>query len=161
MGSAQLLLIAGSLILLGIVSLTIYNSFGSKTDSDLYNGAYIAATGVAQSIIDQILTKSFDQNTISANVNNPNSLTAVNSLGPDAGESNVSQFNDIDDYKNYTRDDTLSVMGIFHTRVDVNYTLKMNPDQTSGTRTFTKRIDVYVTNFYLKDTLKFSYATAY
>lgn len=161
MGSAQLLLVAGGLILLGIVSLTIYNSFGSKTDSDLYNEAYITGSGVAQSIIDQILTKSFDQNTISATITNPNSLTAVNLLGPDAGESNVIQFNDVDDYKNYSRNDTLSVMGIFHSRVDVNYATKMNPDQLSGTRTFTKRIDVFVTNVYLKDTLKFSYAKTY
>lgn len=161
MGSAQLLLIAGGLILLGIVSLTIYNSFGSKTDSDLYNAAYITGTGVAQSIIDQILTKSFDQNTVSATVTDPSGLTAVNSLGPDAGETSVTQFNDIDDYKGYSRSDTLSVMGVFHTRVDVNYALKMNPDQLSNARTFTKRIDVYVSNVYLKDTLQFSYVKAY
>ncbi len=161
MGSAQLILIAGGLILLGFVSLTIYSSFGSKTDSDLYNEAYITASGVAQSIIDQILTKSFDQNTVAASVADPSALTAVASLGPDAGETNVTQFNDIDDYKNYSRNDTLSVMGIFHSQVDINYAVKMNPDQISGTKTFTKRIDVYVSNAYLKDTLRFTYAKAY
>lgn len=161
MGSAQLILIAGSLILLGFISLTIYNSFNSKTDTDLYNEAYITASGVAQSLIDQILTKAFDQNTVSASVTDPNSLTDPALLGPDAGENNVTLFNDIDDYKNYSRDDTLNVMGIFHSRVDVNYAVKLNPDQISSARTFTKRIDVYVSNVYLKDTLKFSYAKAY
>lgn len=161
MGSTQLILIAGSLVLLGFISLTIYNSFNSKTDSDLYNEAYITASGISQSIIDQILTKSFDQNTRTTSVSNPSSLTPVASLGPDPGESSVVQFNDVDDYKNYTRVDTMAVLGIFNTRVDVNYVSKMNPDQISGTQTFTKRIDVFVTNAYLKDTLKIKYATAY
>ena len=161
MGLSQLILLAGSMVLLGIISLTIYNSFNSKTDSDLYNEAYITASGIAQSIIDQILTKSFDQNTRTTSVSNPSSLTAVASLGPDAGESSVLQFNDVDDYKNYTRADTMSVLGIFNTQVDVNYVSKMNPDQISAAKTFTKRINIFVTNTYLKDTLKIKYATAY
>lgn len=161
MGLSQLILIAGSLVLLGIISLTIYNSFNSKTDSDLYNEAYITASGIGQSVFDQILTKSFDQNTVTTPVTSTSSLTAVASLGPDPGETSVLQFNDVDDYKNYTRIDTMSVLGIFNTRVDVNYVSKMNPDQISAARTFTKRIDIFVTNSYLKDTLKIKYATAY
>lgn len=161
MGLSQLILLAGSMVLLGIISLTIYNSFNSKTDSVLYNEAYITASGIAQSIIDQILTKSFDQNTRTSSVSSPSSLTAVASLGPDAGESSVLQFNDVDDYKNYTRVDTMSVLGIFNTRVNVIYVNKMNPDQISAAKTFTKKIDIFVTNSYLKDTLKIKYATAY
>ena len=161
MGLSQLILLAGSLVLLGVISLTIYNSFNSKTDSDLYNEAYITASGIGQSVFDQILTKSFDQNTVTTPVTSTSSLTAVASLGPDAGESSVLLFNDVDDYKNYTRVDTMSVLGIFNTRVDVNYVSKMNPDQISATQTFTKRIDIFVTNSYLKDTLKLKYATAY
>lgn len=161
MGLSQLILIAGSLVLLGVISLTIYNSFNSKTDSDLYNEAYITASGIGQSVFDQILTKSFDQNTVTTPVTSTSSLTAVASLGPDTGESSVLLFNDVDDYKNYTRVDTMSVLGIFNTRVDVNYVSKMNPDQISAIPTFTKRIDIFVTNSYLKDTLKLKYATAY
>ena len=55
----------------------------------------------------------------------------------------------------------MSVLGIFNTQVDVNYVSKMNPDQISAAKTFTKRINIFVTNTYLKDTLKIKYATAY
>lgn len=161
MGSAQLILLAGGLILLGAVSLTIYNSFNNKTDFELQNEAYITAASIGQSMIDKILTKSFDQKTVSHSYTVPDSLTSVGLLGPDAGETSVTSYNDIDDYKNYVQLDTLSVLGVFRTKIDINYAQKFNPDITSNARTFTKRIDVFVTNTFLKDTLKLNYGVTY
>lgn len=149
------------MVILGVLSLLIYNSTNSKTDSDLGNEAYITASGIGQSMIDQILNKSFDQKSISKTLTLPDSLTAVASLGPDSGESTVGLFNDVDDYKNFIKIDTLSVLGIFKTKVDVNYVQKFNPDVKSNVKTFTKRIDVFVTNAFLPDTLKLKYAIAY
>ncbi len=161
MGSAQLILLAGGLILLGAVSLTIYNSFNNKTDFQLQNEAYITASSIGQSMIDRILTKSFDEKTISHSYTVPDSLTAVGSLGPDAGEASVAAYDDVDDYKNYIKLDTLSVLGVFRTKVDINYAQKFNPDITSNVKTFTKRVDVFVTNTFLKDTLKLNYGVTY
>jgi len=160
MGTAQFIMLAGGLLLLVFLSLTFYSSFRSKTDIDLYNEALITGTAIGQSIIDEITTKSFDKKTVTKSYTVPDSLTAVGLLGPDIGESSSNQFNDVDDYKNFVRFDTLA-MGIFRTKVNVNYASKMNPNQISASRTFSKRIDVSVWNKYLQDTLKLNYIITY
>lgn len=161
MGTQQIILVIGGMVLLGLLALTFYNSYNSKTDLDIYNEAIISASGIGQSIIDEIQAKAFDQNTVSHSVNNASQLTAVGLLGPDAGESSPANFNDIDDYKNYVRFDTLNTLGVFKTQVDVNYAVELNPDQISSVRTFSKRINVFVTNNYLKDTLKLNAVSTY
>jgi hypothetical protein len=82
-------------------------------------------------------------------------------MGKDGGESVSTQFDDIDDYNNHTRTDTLNRMGTFNTKVLVYYIDKSNPETKSLTRTFTKRIDVNITNFSLPDTLTFSHIIGY
>ncbi len=161
MGSAQIILLMGSLILLVLLSLNFYSSYRSKSELDIYSQALITGTGIGQSIIDEIQTRAFDQKTAINAITSKDSLTAVGSLGPESGENSVTQYNDADDYKNYVRYDTLSVMGIFKTRVDVKYAAKMNPDVNILSKTFTKRIDVFVTNTYLQDTLKLKHVITY
>ncbi|MFA5805997.1 MAG: hypothetical protein WC879_15275 [Melioribacteraceae bacterium] len=161
MGTGQIILLIGSLILLIIFSLNFYNSYRSKSEIDFYNQALITGTGIGQSIIDEIQTRSFDQKTVTKAITSTDSLTAVGSLGPESGETSVTKFNDADDYKNYVRLDTLGVMGIFKTQVNINYATKMNPDLNSLSKTFTKRIDVFVTNTYLQDTLKLKHVITY
>ena len=148
-------------MLIGGIALSINNYFSRNNNFELYNEACITAAGLGQSMIDRILTEYFDQKSIGKTFTTPDSLTAVGSLGPDAGESSVASYNDVDDYKGYIEYDTMAVFGVFTTRVDVNYAQKFNPDVISNVRTFTKRIDVFVTNSYLGDTLKFSYAVTY
>jgi hypothetical protein len=162
MGTAQLILLIGGMTILGFMSIMIYSSFNDKTDFELYNEAYITASALGQSMFDRILTKGFDQKSIGKSFTTPDSLTAVGSIGPDTGESSVNLFNDVDDYKNYVKLDTMGILGVFRTRVDVRYVQKFNPDNNSSVRTFTKRIDVFVTNMYVRgDTLKFKYAVTY
>ncbi len=160
MGTAQLIMLLGGLLLLIFLSMTFYSSFRSKSDIELYNEALITGTAIGQSIIDEISTRAFDQKTVTKSITVPDSLTVVGSLGPEVGESNSTLFNDIDDFKNYVRLDTL-VMGVFRTRVNVNYLSKMNPGLISSSKTFTKRIDVFVSNLYLQDTLKLNYVITY
>lgn len=161
MGTQQIILLLGGLILLVILSLNFYSSYRGKSDIDIYNQALITATGIGQSIIDEIQTRAFDQKTVTNSVASKDSLTDVGSLGPEIGETLVTNYNDADDYKNYVRYDTLGVMEIFKTRVNINYVTKMNPDVISISKTFTKRIDVFVTNIYLKDTLKLKHVLTY
>ncbi len=161
MGTQQIILVIGGLILLGLLALTFYNSYNSKTDLDIYNQAVITASGIGQSMIDEIQTKAFDEKTVSQRVNNVSQLTAAGALGPDAGETSSPNYDDIDDYKNYVRSDTLNTLGVFTTRVNVNYVVKLNPNQISSQSTYSKRIDIFVTNIYLKDTLKLNSISTY
>ncbi|UCH64586.1 MAG: hypothetical protein JSW63_08120, partial [Ignavibacterium sp.] len=61
------------------------------------NTAVIAASSVAQSMIEEIQQKAFDENTVSKSVLNDANLTDLSYLGPDKGEFNNTQFDDIDD----------------------------------------------------------------
>ena len=161
MGSAQLILLMGSLILLVILSINFYSSYRSKSEIDIYSQALITGTGIGQSIINEIQTRAFDQKTVIKAITSTDSLTAVGSLGPESGETSVTNYNDSDDYKNYVRYDTLGVLAIFKTRVNIYYATRMNPDVNSLSKTFTKRIDVFVTNTYLQDTLKLKHVITY
>lgn len=154
MGSSQMIIMAGAIMILGMISLQIFSSIGQSTGTDLYYQSMISGTGIAQSLVEEVQGKKFDQQTISKTVTSADSLTPVSSLGPDAGETYYYQFNDVDDYDNHTRIDSLKVFGNFYSKVDVYYVENMNPDVTSASPTFAKRIDVKTYNKYLNDTIR-------
>jgi MSHA pilin protein MshD len=118
-------------------------------------------TGIGQSMLEEILTKSFDENTITSSVNHSDSLTSVGSLGKDAGENSSLKYDDVDDYKNFTRSDTLENLGVFTTTVSCCYVNEANTDLKSYSQTFLKRIDVSVTGENLKAPLIFNYIVSY
>jgi hypothetical protein len=160
MGYHQVLTIA-SIFLLSMLILNVNNATTERLTSMYSNESVISASGIAQSLIDEIQTKCFDESTTNKLVLSADSLTHAKLMGKDGGESVSTQFDDIDDYNNHTRTDTLNRMGTFNTKVLVYYIDKSNPETKSLSRTFTKRIDVNVTNFSLPDTLTFSHIIGY
>jgi hypothetical protein len=160
MGNEQLLTIA-SIFLLSTLILNVHSATTERLTTMYSNESVIAASGIAQSIIDELQTKSFDEKTIYKMMTTTDSLTQVANLGMDAGETVSIQFDDMDDYNNYTRTDSLNRMGKFDTKVFVYYIDKTDPDTKSLTRTFTKRVDVQITNFSFPDTLKFHHIIGY
>ncbi len=157
----QQFLVIGGILILSYLSLTFFKSNSTQTDSNYNNEVIIMGTGIGQSMLEEILTKSFDENTITSSVNNADSLTSVSSLGKDAGENSSLKYDDVDDYKNFTRSDTLENLGVFTTTVLCCYVNEVNTDLTSYSRTFLKRIDVSVTGENLKIPLKFNYIVSY
>jgi flagellin-specific chaperone FliS len=158
MGYQQILTIA-SIFLLSTLILNVHSATTERLTTMYSNESVIAASGIAQSIIDELQTKGFDERTLYKMVTTTDSLTL--SLGKDSGESLSIQFDDIDDYNFYTRIDSLNRMGRFDTKVLVYYIDKNSPDTKSSTRTFTKRVDVHITNFSFPDTLKFHHIIGY
>ena len=157
----QQLLVIGALIILGSLILTFNRSTQNVNANNYFNLALIDATASAQSLIETIQTKAFDEKTVSSNVASTSDLTAVGSLGRDAGESLTTHFDDIDDYKNYTEIDTFLQFGQFALSVEVNYVQKYSPETVSITPTFLKKIDVTVTNSYLAHSLTLSRIISY
>ena len=98
-------------------------------------------------------------------------LTAADLLGPDAGETTSSLFNDIDDYNNYVKIDTVTNSAIFKTRGKVEYLSVVDSTMSATTtRTWNKLLTVYITSDYLvdysvkpprPDTLKFQSVFSY
>ena len=157
----QQLLIIGALIILGSLVLTFNRSTQNVNANNYFNIALIDATASAQSLIEGIQTKAFDEETVTNSVSSVSELTANGSLGPDAGESVPTQFDDVDDYKNYTGIDTFQQFGQFTLSVQVNYVQKYSPETVSTTPTYLKKIDVTVANSYLTRSLTLSRIITY
>lgn len=160
MGSQQLLAI-GSIFLVTMLALNFFTSNINQLESSISNEAFISATGIAQGMIDNILTRAFDEKTVSGSVSATSALTSSGNLGPDASENNVYKFDDIDDFKNYSTIDSSTRLSNYNISVDVNYVVNLNPENNSLSATFAKRIDVSIWGLYLSDTLTLSHITTY
>ncbi len=150
MGSSQTLLVLAALTILGLISISANKTMLSSSTIVLNSEAVITGTAVGQAEIEQILLKRFDQNlpppysTDSVNV-----LTSPSDLGPDAGETSVSDFNDIDDYNGYVDSVYTPRFGYYKRTCSVYYVTASSPDVNAETQTFIKRIDITVYNPYI------------
>lgn len=165
MGIQQILSI-GALALFTFMVLTFSSSSNIQYDTSNFNEAVITATGIAESLIEQIQKKTFDEHTVNKGLDSTDSLTSLDSLSFDKGEYSVNTFDDIDDFNGYTKIFS-NKLGNFNTAIKVYYVSKLNPDIISSSPTFLKRFDIYVTNKYLEfidgkiDTLVFSGIISY
>ncbi len=158
--NVQMSYLIGALVIFTMLAVV----FNQKENFDLESRLEHEAVGVASELGNALLIKlskmPFDENTVSEIVDLTVALTAANSLGPESGEDVVSKFDDIDDY-NYFKggvsggepvfyiQDTLNKLGVFYTKVRVNYIKKDTPDIVSTTPQFYKIINIEVNNDYL------------
>ena len=149
MTSGQSWMAIGAMVILSYLSLTFHQSQNIQLSSNFTYEAVITSTGIGQSLIEQAAGLSFDEFTIEGTTSDPDSLTSYDSLGPESGESDVTMFDDIDDFNGYVKFDTLSRLGIFESRVEVYYVNKSDLDDNAMDKTFIKRIDVTVINPFL------------
>lgn len=146
----------GSLIALTFTILTMNRSQSYQSTLEINNEAIITATGIGQSLLEEIQLKSFDENTIDTVVTDVNNLTSPLYLKSEPGESTQYLFDDIDDYNGYKHLDILQRLGIFTTDVEIYYVETMNPEEKLSNKTFSKRIDIAISNEYLLDAVVFS-----
>jgi hypothetical protein len=95
-------------------------------------------------------------------------LTPPGSLGSEAGEDSLYDFNDFDDFNNYSIDkDVPAANRTYRTTFKVYYVNPDNLEQISTTRTFVKRMDLKTWRTYPVadstgiDTLKVSFVMGY
>ena len=157
MNTGQMLLVLGAMAILSLTSLTINTVLVGQTTAVLEAEAGLNAISIAQTMIDEIMTKAYDAYTVSNKAYSANSFTASNALGCNSTEaSNVSQpdvatpfksfkyYNDVDDYNNYTRTAATTLMGNFAVVDTVIYVVETKPDQKSNTQTYHKKVIVTV-----------------
>ena len=153
-----------SIIAMIFLSMLIPNVHGSTSDKliILYsNESVIEATGIVQAVFEEIQTKAYDEATTTSAAKERTMLSPVDSLGRDTGENVYSDFDDIDDYNNYTLTDTANVMGTFELAVLVLYAEETAPYDTSRSRTYMKRVDISITNASLPTILTFNKLISY
>ena len=157
MGNNQYLSI-GAIVLLALVSLRFNTTLLQNRTTEIENKVYLTAFSLADDLIEEIKQKAFDEETVEWRAINTAQLTSYNSFGPvDLGESSVYDFDDIDDYHGYNKAVSLPHAENYSVTSTVEYVTASNPDVTSLSQTYFKRISVNVTSPYMSHAVKLSF----
>jgi hypothetical protein len=163
MGLGQSLLGVLALGLLGTVILMMNTNTldsGSSVESTEY---IIMGTSLGISQLERASGKAFDENTVSSDIASVTSLTSA--LGKESGETEAT-FDDFDDYNGFTKQvngDTVNFRSAdFLIRDSVDYvSISGNAVAKSASRTYHKRLRVWVSSPFMRDTLQFSTVYSY
>lgn len=160
MNTGQMLLTTGAMVLLGLTVMTVNQTFSQhgylleQTEIGIY------ATSLATSVLEEAIGKAFDEATVDEVAKSVNDLTPVTSLGLEPGET-IETADDFDDYNGLTR--VIDVPGTdrFTIRTFVHYITPTNPNGISTSRTYHKKITVYVTGTATADTVVMHHMFSY
>lgn len=166
MGLGQMLLTILAIAMLGTLMLTVNTNTMDSGQAIEQSEYRIMATSLGISMLERANGLSFDENTLASDVSVPTSLTA--SLGRETGETagKDSTYDDFDDYQGHDR----WVLGNAITFRSADYHLWSTVDyvgvtgdsvKTSASRTFHKRIRIWVSSPFMQDTLQFQSVYSY
>ncbi len=156
MGTGQMMLTIGAIMILSLNVLTVNRNIIRSNEQMMDAETTLAANAAARGVIEEIRSKSFDQNSDIGLTKTVNSMTSVNELGYESGET-LTTFNDVDDYNNLQKIVYSDRVGSFQTFTKVEYVDPDQPDVVRKTRTEAKRVTVKVYSPYIKDTLSIPY----
>ena len=173
MNTGQMMLVLGALMLLSAVTLGVNRMLVTKTTTMLEAEASLVGVSLAQSMLDEIQTKSYDAATAGGTrIWDSTLFTPSGGLGRSALESSnvplpespdtvsayksVKYYNDVDDYNRYKRYSFHPSLGTFTILDTVLYVQEANPDLMSTPQTFYKKIVVTVTHPNMKYPLQLS-----
>ena len=159
MNTGQMMMTIGAMMLLSTIMLRVNTS--NLTNESIRDQAQygVLATSIATSIVEEAQSKAFDAKTDSNSVTLLTELTPAILLGPDAGETSDSLFNDFDDYDGFTKRDSTMPSAIFDITCEVVYVAANNIQGSSLIQTWHKKLNISVTSPFSPDT--FSTSTIY
>ncbi len=157
-----MLISVATLTLLGVFLLSANNVVSNNYRLSGQSEHSLTALSLAQSLLDEIKSKSFDNATVNplSIILSPASFTAAANFGPDSLETlpypdladssqqyrSASTFDDLDDYRRYVRVVNTPRAGGYIVRVDsIYYVDADDPQDFSSTQTYCKRINISVT----------------
>ena len=160
MNTGQMMLVIGAFAMLATLALSINGTIINTMSLSLESEMAMNAHAYAQSMLDEILTKWFDEKAISTKIYNYSDMTAYNSFGPNFGEvvpkiggfdvtfASLLKFDDVDDYHKYQRKIVNNLGWAFTVTDSIDYVYEGadSADIQSTSQTFYKRITVYVYN---------------
>jgi hypothetical protein len=164
MNTGQTMMVILAMMLLGTLSLNVNSTLINSSSTSLEMEAQLDALSYGQTMLDEILSKSFDQKTANGTrIFYPADMSSY--LGYDGGTEffvkpdssylgafkSLTKYNDVDDYNGYWRIVTNARLGQFTIRDTVQYVSETCPDSVklSTQQTFYKRVTVYITSPYL------------
>jgi hypothetical protein len=170
----SLFLTIGALLLFGLFLLTGNRRIVEGKISADGSEYTMTAVSLAQSLIDEAKLKAFDEKSLAGAVLRSD-LTNNSSLGKDGGAESVpvpdvtaaagyasaTKFDDVDDYKGYTRLVNTSRASNYSITVSVNYASETYPDSAKSVKTFCKKMTVTVTHPNIPSPVVVSYPFVY
>jgi hypothetical protein len=154
--SVQSMLSLGALMIFGIISLRFDSAVLQNVEMEVENKVYLTAFSLADDLLEEIKQKAFDDQTVVFKSITPDALTPSANLGNESGET-WPNFNDIDDYNNYSKPVSLPHAENYTVTCSVNYVQESDPEHISSSQTYFKRVDLFVDSPYLGHQLKLSY----
>jgi hypothetical protein len=182
MGSGQMLLTLGAMMLLGLIILTTNSTMLDNEQVVMDSEFGVAAISLATSLVEEIQGKLYDAAGADSGITSLSKLTASGSLGPSGSEryhpkdSTKTDFNDVDDFNNFWiefvadtsrprvatyRGESRGFRADYQVRARVYYVDKNSPDATSFTPTWHKKVVVTVSSPSSRDTLSFPTIISY
>lgn len=165
MNTGQMMLVIGAFSMLSILALSFNRTMYTSLQLGLEMQATLNALAIGQSMMDEILTKEFDEKTTDGKIAYEyGDVTSPGSLGPDGSEvisgydtsftsgtvftdfKSKSQFDDVDDYHLYTRKVYDPRLGYFEIVDTIGYISEFEPTRDTTAQTFYKKIVVVVTH---------------
>jgi MSHA pilin protein MshD len=161
MNTGQMMITISALMLLSTVILNVNRNALTSTINMAEAKYEILAVSVGTALIEEAFSKAFDERTAEDYLAENYTDLSVN-LGPESGETSRALFDDFDDYNGYKDSTDLDTTVI---SADLNFECKVyyvDPDvslDSVGSRTWHKKIVVYVTSPFInegKDTIVLS-----
>lgn len=156
MGNVQSLLSFGAVLILALSALNFNEAVLSNSTTEIENKVVLTAFSLADDLIEEIKVRAFDAATVDFPTTNPASLTPAGSLGPGGWET-YPNFNDIDDFNNYTKTVSAPHAENYNVSCRVQYVNGDNPDQVVTTQTFYKKVTVTISSPYMKNPISLSF----
>ncbi len=156
MGTGQTLLTIAAMMLLGAVILTTNRDINSTGETLLSTNCGLDAVSLATSVIQEADSTAFDDSTVRGVDTTLAQLTPANSLGQENNDPN--DLDDFDDYNGLNgqgRLDSVTLStGKYYLKTRVYYVANYaDLGQNSSSPSWTKRLDVWVWNKDLPDTV--------
>jgi len=151
-----MLLTIGAIAILGGVILGVNKNINNTDTILLHSNIGIEEISLASSVMEEAQGLAFDEITDTSSVSATSQLTPATALGQENGDP--TDLNDFDDFNGLGNNGRLEIdtlaTGIYYVYTRVCYVDQNNPMTNSSTRTWNKRLDVWVWNTLSTDTVK-------
>lgn len=158
MGKGETLITLGAVIMLSMTAINVNNSFTENSDYFNKTKFGLESIAIANSFIEEASQMPFDEQSWDSTIVEklPTDMTPVSDLGVDFGETDMSTFDDFDDYHNYSQMDT-TMQNVYEVKCFVHYINPGIPDSSISNRSLYKKLTVSVKNTLTSDSMALSY----
>lgn len=156
MSGFQSVITLGAVVIFGFITLFFNSALLENSTAELENKVVLTAFSLADDLLEEMKSKSFDHTTTQFPTTNPASLTPPGALGPESGES-YGTFNDVDDYNGYTKLVSAPHAEDYYLTCKVVYVRENDHDTESSTQTFYKKATVWVSSPFMRNQIYLSF----